>query len=592
MKKGEVCDTIKKLVHEDMELDPADTIGNCFVGELEMKKPEIGSRQIHVLVVVGGECSKRKILDLSEDSDAQPDQKKGKLIQKDVGYQGPVMTEAFSVPMETIEVYGKLRSLFISDQRARPLCLLYGPRQFGKTTIGHRLWESLARDPSVLVIYHTATKLSVVKEEEFWMALSRCCGEVVSTAHEFMRMISRRKQRLLLVIDEMDVIFKNTALTSTLLDFLREWQTEKYFCGFLGIGSYDLVSLYKYHNGSDQVSPFNLCNAFKVERFSVDQMSNFFKLIEPTYDFTESTRSAIIDYSGGAPGVFGSLIRFSTDNWTWKLERHEWDDWFKIHSFSEYLNKYNWTYSRIRNDLTDMCAATWKALESLLLKGSSIRRSDVGDEADKLLQMGIVIEGTDSTLMFSSEMMRRVCLEALPIRDIKQVENADSPLDLLAASLQFMKPEVISHSLMTNRQCPSESVFQFELYSSIRAIFASNKTTKHVLAEARQLNDRRRLDIIISNGVKYGFELKSNCLTSTEIIAATSQANGYQEALAIDKMFMVNFVPQTHTMDEIYEVVEYPNVQIIHVRFPDSCTEYVMRLQTSGGFDTRSVRCI
>ncbi|KAF0701460.1 Aste57867_8056 [Aphanomyces stellatus] len=76
MKKGEVCDTIKKLVHEDMELDPADTIGACFVGELEMKKPEIGSRQIHVLVVVSDHVvvpcgrilpKKRKIVDLKDE---------------------------------------------------------------------------------------------------------------------------------------------------------------------------------------------------------------------------------------------------------------------------------------------------------------------------------------------------------------------------------------------------------------------------------------------------------------------------------------------------------------------------------------------
>ncbi|KAG9415645.1 hypothetical protein AC1031_000028 [Aphanomyces cochlioides] len=35
-----------------MELDPADTIGACFVGEQEELKPEIATRQIHVLVVV------------------------------------------------------------------------------------------------------------------------------------------------------------------------------------------------------------------------------------------------------------------------------------------------------------------------------------------------------------------------------------------------------------------------------------------------------------------------------------------------------------------------------------------------------------
>jgi Crinkler effector protein N-terminal domain len=51
MKKGEVCDTVKELTQEEMELDPADTIDFCFVAEQEKKKPEIGTGQIHVLVV-------------------------------------------------------------------------------------------------------------------------------------------------------------------------------------------------------------------------------------------------------------------------------------------------------------------------------------------------------------------------------------------------------------------------------------------------------------------------------------------------------------------------------------------------------------
>ncbi|OQR81454.1 crinkler (CRN) family protein [Thraustotheca clavata] len=52
LRKGIVRDTVKELIQEDMELDPADTIGACFVGGQEELKPEIKTRQIHVLVVV------------------------------------------------------------------------------------------------------------------------------------------------------------------------------------------------------------------------------------------------------------------------------------------------------------------------------------------------------------------------------------------------------------------------------------------------------------------------------------------------------------------------------------------------------------
>ncbi|CAK5128731.1 unnamed protein product, partial [Aphanomyces euteiches] len=47
-----VCHTGKELIQEDLELDPDDTVGACFVGEQEELKPEIATRQIHVLVVV------------------------------------------------------------------------------------------------------------------------------------------------------------------------------------------------------------------------------------------------------------------------------------------------------------------------------------------------------------------------------------------------------------------------------------------------------------------------------------------------------------------------------------------------------------
>ncbi|CAK4946147.1 unnamed protein product [Aphanomyces euteiches] len=490
--------------------------------------------------------------------------------------------------METIPAYRKLSALYSAE--GAQLCMLYGPRQFGKTTIGCRIQDSFANDTSVFVVYHSATELSVATEEAFWMALGQLCGEVASTPQELMKIIIRRKQRLFLIVDEMDGMFVNSVLTSHFLDILREWLRSPHFRGFLGIGSYDLVSLYKHHKGNDRVSPFNLATIVKSDRFSADQMIAFFKLIEPRYPFTDSTRYAIMEYSGGAPGVFGSLIQFSIDNVKWKVERHQWETWLKITTFFEYLEKYNFTYSRIRDDLQKLSTEAWKTLEALLMNGASIHRSSVG--ADILLRMGIVFEGTDSTVVFSSEMMRRVCLEALPIRDIKQALCSDNPFELFAAALQFLKPKTITHYLVTNRQCPSEAVFQFELYSSIRGILASNNASRHILAEAGECDDRRRLDIIICNGVKYGFELKSNQLTATNITAAVKQADGYRTLLAIDKMFMINFVPQSHSMDEICQVDKFPYVEIIHVRFPESCTIYEMRFQGLSKIESRFVSCI
>ncbi|KAG9409019.1 hypothetical protein AC1031_019280 [Aphanomyces cochlioides] len=364
---------------------PINDIGDYFV-----KPPQ--KKRIHVLVVVPSVQGQS-----SKSSDAEPLLKKVKITQPFIVCQGPVGADFYSVPMETIPAYRQLSALYSAE--CAQLCLLYGPRHFLKQRL-----DSFANDTTVFVIYHSATELSVETEEAFWMALSRLCGEVASTPQELMQIIIRRKKRLFLIVDEMDGMFVNSDLTSHFLDILREWLRSPHFRGFLGIGSYDLVSLYKHHKGHDRVSPFNLATIVKTDRFTADQLIAFFKLIEPPFPFTDSTRNAIMEYSGGAPGVFGSLIRFSIDNVKWKVERHEWETWLKITTFSEYLKKYNFTYSRIRDDLQKLSTEAWKTLEALLMNGASIHRSSVG--ADILLRMGIVFEGTDSTVVFSSEMMR------------------------------------------------------------------------------------------------------------------------------------------------------------------------------------------
>ncbi|EGZ10595.1 hypothetical protein PHYSODRAFT_304421 [Phytophthora sojae] len=499
--------------------------------------------QIHVLVVL-------------PPSNDGPPRKKVKLTQhKTVVYQGPVHLEAYSVPMESIKAYKSLEaSLSSPHDTVRPLCLLYGPRQFGKTTIAHRLWNFVKGFPSVFVNFCTLTPTNTKSEDTFWGALSR--GSAASS-REFEAMLQERGERVWLVIDEMDVMFRNEKLTSKFLDVLRNWQTSPYFFGFLGVGTHDLVKLPQMQSGRRGVGPFNLCNLMvKVERFSSEQMVVFFQLIEPSYPFSESTRAAIMNYSAGAPGVFGSLIRCSIDRLKCTVERYEWEHWLKIDSFYAYLETYNWTYSRLRDDLVDFLDySDWKSLISLL------RNCDNG------------------ALEFSSPMMRRVCLEALPIRHIDEVLAADDPLELLATSLQYMETDVIG---ALKGQTPSESALQCELYESIRGIFTSNSvSTRNIIAEDREIDKQRRFDIIVNHEVKYGIELRANLLTAADVAAAVGQADDYREFLRMDKLFLINFLPQSHEMELVYQVAEYPAVRIIHARCPESGKKYeVLHVET------------
>ncbi|KAL3661848.1 hypothetical protein V7S43_013142 [Phytophthora oleae] len=316
------------------------------------------------------------------------------------------------------------------------------------------------------------------------------------------------------------------------------------------------------------MGPFNLVEAFQIKPFTTHQMIDFFKQIEGCYRFRDSTRQAIMEYSAGAPGVVGSLIQFLIDHCKYDQERHEWEHWLKIQNFSLDLHRYNWTYDKIRGDLQQLSESDWKLL-GLLLKDDVRGYSAVfSPNRDKLVQMGVVTDGADSSeLRFSSEMMRRLCLEAVPIREIDIDTSADDPLELLVVSLQFMKPALIRE--VKSGSSPSKVAFQFELYASIRGIFKTTNTSHSVLAEARDFydSDNRRLDLIVSNRTKYGYELKSNVLRESAIKSAAQQAGGYRQLLNIDTMFLVKFLPQSHTVQRVYDV-GYPDVKILYVFFP------------------------
>uniref|UniRef100_K3WEK4 Uncharacterized protein n=1 Tax=Globisporangium ultimum (strain ATCC 200006 / CBS 805.95 / DAOM BR144) TaxID=431595 RepID=K3WEK4_GLOUD len=123
------------------------------------------------------------------------------------------------------------------------------------------------------------------------------------------------------------------------------------------------------------------------------------------------------------------------------------------------------------------------------------------------------------------------------------------------------------------------SVFQHELYVSIRGVVGIN--SKHeIFVETGKPDDNRRLGIADARGARdllYGYEFKLKQLTKADIVAAVKQADEFRQRLAVSATLLVNFVPRSYALDEVYRVDGYPDISIVHVRFPASCDEYELR---------------
>jgi hypothetical protein len=156
-----------------------------------------------------------------------------------------------------------------------------------------------------------------------------------------------------------------------------------------------------------------------------------------------------------------------------------------------------------------------------------------------------------------------------------------------------MQPIIIRHLLATNRKSSVDSALHFELFAAMCGLLKKYITRWKVRAEDQVLRNKERLDIIISNGIRYGIELKYNILYAKKIEAAVKQAEAYRRNLGVDKMFLLNFVPRIHIVDEVYELKDFSDIKIMHVMFRDSYHEYMLKyLGGNGKVETHTVHSI
>ncbi|KAI9987937.1 hypothetical protein PInf_024192 [Phytophthora infestans] len=96
-----------------------------------------GDEEIHVLV------------ELPEVA-VEPPKKKQRLEGNRIAFAGPLHQDECAVPFDTIDAFRQIKEgLSRKEVIGHPLFLLYGPRQFGKTTIAYRIMDWIASDSSV-----------------------------------------------------------------------------------------------------------------------------------------------------------------------------------------------------------------------------------------------------------------------------------------------------------------------------------------------------------------------------------------------------------------------------------------------------------
>lgn len=146
------------------------------------------------------------------------------------------------------------------------------------------------------------------------------CSDSVSLLNVVEASAARTKKRVCLIVDGLDSLSADRALIRVFLSVLRELKVTSYFYGFLGVGSSALACHHELASDNPRASLYAETKLLQAESFSAMQMAAFFELIEPCFNFAKSLRQAIMEYSGGAPGVFGSLVRYMATHTKWTKE--------------------------------------------------------------------------------------------------------------------------------------------------------------------------------------------------------------------------------------------------------------------------------
>lgn len=579
-------------------VDPIDTavsISAAFAGA-------VAKDAIHVLVVDPKRPALRtRTIDQVYDEQAvsawEPPLKKPALTPNTVTRVGPVEQDAIVVPFESIDAYRRIKrglAKCLPPGSDRPLFLLCGPIRFGKVSIARRIKSWIDTNPHLsdvkCVSLVPLRKPEVNDIKAVWSKLGKLFDAQSACADQesFFRLATRDQKRFCLIVEDMDQLLESPVVASEILAALRKWKQSTGLFGYLGVGSLDLLHRHKMCEHDGQPSPFDPTHILRAQPFSQDQMTALFELLEPTKAFPPSLQLGIMDYSSGAPGVFGSLVRYTIDQDKWRLEWGDWEAWFKKAAYPIMYLEVNFprNFLLIRFHLQQLSELEWDALTFVLQNHGQLSICDVEAKCgidtphapgksvvDPLLRSGVVMPRSgDGKLVIVSKLVHRLCIETAFMRESKQIGDMMKPIELLVLGLRSMNVNSVARQIAKNQHAHYESVFHFELFRSIQGIFRHSWFVRKVSTTVKALCVPDRADIFLhENKHSLAFDFRSNLVSESDITAAVEQAEAYRLQFNVERMIVVNFVPPG---PKIEQMQYFPEIEIVHVQFAAACDLY------------------
>ena len=295
---------------------------------------------------------------------------------------------------------------------------------------------------------------------------------------------------------------------------------------YIAVGTYCIVDLLT-SDGSTFVSPFNKAKFLPMPLFEYHEMGEIFELYKRHINpegIPLDVKTKIVQESNGYPDSFMLLLKLFDEH------RPDSTSWGTV--LQQHLEGYlNGTHTKIKKWLQKLKVQVRNQVRELTTNAADpwdVNLDDLDPNSidKKLLDIGVIVPTTTTSVRFTSYVILRVCINVLWPKPNNRLRVEDlvpfNPINLLKYGLSHVSPAILQHPLVRNKHGPAEKGFQAALYSVFNGLLPK---PMGCLFEP-WAKDRDQLDLIVVSGNKKlaGYELKVSNITQADLIKSLDQA--------------------------------------------------------------------